>query len=173
MNAFLKRPLSGAWPYLWLDATYLKVREGGRIVSVAAIVAVAVDTEGRREIIGLHIGPSEAEVFWTDFLRDLVKRGLSGVQLVISDAHEGLKAAICRVLKATWQRCRFIGPATRSLMCRALSRPWSPPACATPSSSPTRRQPEPRSTIWLSSFTTVGRSSKASSMPRARTCSPT
>jgi putative transposase len=106
VNAFLTRPLSGAWPYLWLDATYLKVREGGRIVSVAAIVAVAVDTEGRREIVGLHIGPSEAEVFWTDFLRSLVKRGLSGVQLVISDAHEGLKAAIRRVLKATWQRCR-------------------------------------------------------------------
>src|SRR3954469_15426824 len=106
VNAFLKRPLSGAWPYLWLDATYLKVREGGRIVSVAAIVGVAVDTEGRREIVGLHIGPSEAEVFWTDFLRSLVKRGLSGVQLVISDAHEGLKAAIRRVLKATWQRCR-------------------------------------------------------------------
>jgi putative transposase len=106
VNAFLTRPLSGAWPYLWLDATYLKVREGGRIVSVAAIVAVAVDTEGRREIIGLHIGPSEAEVFWTDFLRSLVKRGLSSVQLVISDAHEGLKAAIRRVLKATWQRCR-------------------------------------------------------------------
>jgi putative transposase len=106
VNAFLKRPLSGAWPYLWLDATYLKVREGGRIVSVAVIVAVAVDTEGRREIVGLHIGPSEAEVFWTDFLRDLVKRGLSGVKLVISDAHEGLKAAIRRVLKATWQRCR-------------------------------------------------------------------
>jgi putative transposase len=82
------------------------VREGGRIVSVAAIVAVAVDTEGRREIVGLHIGPSEAEVFWTDFLRDLVKRGLSGVKLVISDAHEGLKAAIRRMLKATWQRCR-------------------------------------------------------------------
>ncbi|KAB7781893.1 IS256 family transposase [Methylorubrum populi] len=106
VNAFLTRPLSGAWPYLWLDATYLKVREGGRIVSVAAIVAVAVDTEGRREIVGLHIGPSEAEVFWTDFLRSLVKRGLAGVQLVVSDAHEGLKAAIRRVLKATWQRCR-------------------------------------------------------------------
>jgi transposase-like protein len=102
VNAFLKRPLSGAWPYLWLDATYLKVREGRRIVSVA----VAVDTEGRREIVGLHIGPSEAEVFWTDFLRDLVKRGLSGVRLVISDAHEGLKAATRRVLKATRQRCR-------------------------------------------------------------------
>src|SRR3954447_2820487 len=106
VNAFLTRPLSGAWSYLWLDATYLKVHEGDRIVSVAAIVAVAVDTEGRREIVGLHIGPSEAEVFWTDFLRSLVKRGLSGVQLVVSDAHEGLKAAIRRVLKATWQRCR-------------------------------------------------------------------
>jgi putative transposase len=104
--AFLKRPLSGEWPYLWLDATYLKVREGGRIVSVAAIIAVAVNTDGRREIVGLHIGPSEAEPFWTTFLRDLVRRGLRGVKLVISDAHEGLKAAIQRVLGATWQRCR-------------------------------------------------------------------
>jgi transposase-like protein len=106
VNSFLRRPLAGEWPYLWLDATYLKVREGGRVVSVAVIVAVAVTTEGRREIVGLHIGPSEAEIFWTDFLRDLVKRGLTGVKLVISDAHEGLKAAIRRVLGATWQRCR-------------------------------------------------------------------
>ena len=106
VNAFLKRPLAGEWPYLWLDATYLKVREGGRIVSVAAIIAVAVTTEGKREIVGLHIGPSEAEPFWTSFLRDLVRRGLTGVKLVISDAHEGLKAAITRVLGATWQRCR-------------------------------------------------------------------
>ena len=106
VNSFLQRPLTGEWPYLWLDATYLKVREGGRIVSVAVIVAVAVTTEGRREIVGLHIGPSEAEIFWTDFLRDLVKRGLTGIKLVISDAHEGLKAAIRRVLGATWQRCR-------------------------------------------------------------------
>ena len=82
------------------------MREGGRIVSVAAIIAVAVDTEGKREIVGLHIGPSEAEPFWTTFLRDLVKRGLRGVKLVISDAHEGLKAAITRVVGATWQRCR-------------------------------------------------------------------
>jgi putative transposase len=104
--AFLKRPLSGEWPYLWLDATYLKVRESGRIVSVAAIIAVAVNTDGRREIVGLHIGPSEAEPFWTTFLRDLVRRGLKGVKLVISDAHEGLKAAITRVVGATWQRCR-------------------------------------------------------------------
>src|SRR3954454_22441572 len=106
VNAFLERPLSGEWPYLWLDATYLKQREGGRIVSVAAIIAVAVDTEGRREIVGLHLGPSEAETFWATFLKSLVRRGLRGVKLVISDAHEGLKAAIRRVLGATWQRCR-------------------------------------------------------------------
>jgi transposase-like protein len=106
VHAFLKRPLIGEWPYLWLDATYLKVRQGGRIVSVAAIIAVAVNTEGGREIVGLHIGPSKAEVFWSDFLKDLARRGLKGVKLVISDAHEGLKAAITRVLSATWQRCR-------------------------------------------------------------------
>lgn len=75
---FLKQPLDGDWPYLWLDATYLKVREGGRIVSVAAIIAMAVSTEGRREIVGLHIGPSEAEPFWASFLKDLVRRGLKG-----------------------------------------------------------------------------------------------
>ena len=106
VNGFLTRPLAGEWPYLWLDATYLKVRAAGRIVSVAAIIAVAVNTEGRREIGGLHIGPSEAEVFWSDFLKSLKARGLAGIKLVISDAHEGLKAAIVRVLGATWQRCR-------------------------------------------------------------------
>jgi putative transposase len=103
---FLQRPLTGEWPYLWLDATYLKVRQGGRIVSVAAIIAMAVNTDGRREIIGLGIGPSEAETFWTEFLRGLKGRGLDGVKLVISDAHTGLKAAIARVFEATWQRCR-------------------------------------------------------------------
>src|SRR6478752_1110226 len=106
VGAFLDRPLSGDWPYLWLDATYLRQREGGRIVSVAAIIAVACDAEGHREIVGLHIGPSEAETFWSAFLKSLVKRGLRGVKLVVSDAHEGLKAAIARVLGATWQRCR-------------------------------------------------------------------
>jgi transposase-like protein len=106
VTAFLDRPLAGEWPYLWLDATYLKVREGGRIVSVAAIIAVAVDAEGRREIVGLHLGPSEAETFWTTFLKGLLRRGLKGVKLVVSDAHEGLKGAIRRVLGATWQRCR-------------------------------------------------------------------
>jgi hypothetical protein len=106
VNAFLERPLEGEWPYLWLDATYLKVREGGRIVSVAAIIAVAVDTDGRREIIGLGLGPSEAETFWSTFLKGLVRRGLKGVKLVISDAHEGLKHAVAKALSATWQRCR-------------------------------------------------------------------
>ncbi len=106
VNGFLDRPLEGEWPYLWLDATYLKVREGGRIVSVAAIIAVAVSTEGRREIVGLGLGPSEAETFWSAFLKGLLRRGLRGVKLVISDAHEGLKRAISKVLGATWQRCR-------------------------------------------------------------------
>lgn len=106
VNAFLDRPLAGDWPYLWLDATYLKQREGGRIVTVAAIIAVAANTEGKREIVGLHIGPSEAETFWATFLKSLAKRGLRGTKLVISDAHEGLKAAIRRVMGASWQRCR-------------------------------------------------------------------
>jgi putative transposase len=100
------RPLTGEWLYLWLDATYLKQREGGRIVAVAAIIAVAVNTEGKREIVGLHIGPSEAETLWSTFLKSLVRRGLGGVKLVISDAHEGLKAAIRRVMGSAWQRCR-------------------------------------------------------------------
>ena len=106
VNAFLERHLDGDWPYLWLDATYLKQREGGRIVSVAAIIAVAVNSEGRRQIVGLHIGPSEAETFWSAFLKSLLRRGLRGVKLVISDAHEGLKGAIRRVFNASWQRCR-------------------------------------------------------------------
>ena len=104
--AFLDRPLEGDWPYLWIDATYVKVRQNGRIVSVAVIVAVGVNTDGRREVLGMDIGPSEAEPFWTAFLRKLARRGLRGVKLVISDAHEGLKAAISKILSATWQRCR-------------------------------------------------------------------
>ena len=106
IGAFLDRPLEGDWPYLWLDATYVKVRQNGRIVSVAVIVAVAVNSDGRREVLGLTVGPSEAETFWTAFLRTLARRGLRGVKLVISDAHEGLKAAVAKVLHASWQRCR-------------------------------------------------------------------
>jgi putative transposase len=106
VGAFLSRPIEGDWPYLWIDATYVKVREAGRIVSVAVIIAVGVNTDGVREVLGMAVGPSEAEPFWTGFLRSLTRRGLRGVRLVISDAHEGLKAATAKVLKATWQRCR-------------------------------------------------------------------
>ena len=106
VQTFLARPIEGDWPYLWIDATYVKVRQNGRIVSVAVIVAVGANTEGRREILGMAIGPSEAEPFWTDFLRGLARRGLRGVKLVISDAHEGIKAAVSKVMHCTWQRCR-------------------------------------------------------------------
>jgi transposase-like protein len=106
VKAFLDRPIEGDWPYLWIDATYVKVRQAGRIVSVAVIVAVGANSDGRREVLGLDIGPSEAETFWTAFLRKLARRGLRGVKLVVSDAHEGLKAAVAKVLSATWQRCR-------------------------------------------------------------------
>lgn len=106
VDSFLNRPLEGEWPYLWLDATYLKVRQCGRVVSIAAIIACGVNQDGRREILGLGLGESEAQVFWVEFLRSLRQRGLSGVQLVISDAHEGLKAAIAQVFSASWQRCR-------------------------------------------------------------------
>jgi putative transposase len=102
-GALLDRSLVGDWPYLWLDATYLKQRAGGRIVSVAAIIAVAANTDGKHEIVGLPIGPSEAESFWATFLKSLLRRALRGVKLVISDAHEGLKAAIRRVMGASWQ----------------------------------------------------------------------
>jgi putative transposase len=106
VKAFLARPIEGDWPYLWIDATYVKVRQSGRIVSAAVIVAVAVNSDGRREVLGMDIGPSEAEPFWTEFLRKLARRGLRGVKLVISDAHEGIKAAVAKVLHASWQRCR-------------------------------------------------------------------
>jgi transposase-like protein len=106
VQAFLARPIEGIWPYLWIDATYIKSREGGRIVSTAAIVAVGANMEGRREVLGLATGPSEAEPFWKDFLRSLTSRGLRGVRLVIADDHKGLRAAASKVLGATQQRCR-------------------------------------------------------------------
>lgn len=106
VHTFLDRPIEGDWPYLWIDATYVKVRQNGRIVSVAVIVAVGVNSDGRREVPGVDIGPSEAEPFWTTFLRKLTRRGLRGVKLVISDAHEGIKAAVSKLLCASWQRCR-------------------------------------------------------------------
>jgi putative transposase len=106
VKPFLGRPIEGDWPYVWLDATYLKVRRGGRIVSTAVAIAIGVNSDGRREVLGLDVCPSEAATFWDEFLRKLARRGLRGVKLVISDAHEGLKGATAKVLGATWQRCR-------------------------------------------------------------------
>jgi transposase-like protein len=103
--AFRERPLEGAYPYLWLDAKVEKVREGGRVQRKALVVAYGVHEKGIREVLAIAVGPAETEPFWRDFLRGLVKRGLAGVQLVVSDAHEGLKAAIAQVVGCRWQRC--------------------------------------------------------------------
>jgi len=106
-EAFRCRRLEGEFPYLWLDATYFHVREGGRVTSMALVVAYGVNEVGLREVIGLEVGPSEEGAFWLAFLRGLVARGLKGVQLVISDAHVGLRQAIRAILAgASWQRCR-------------------------------------------------------------------
>ena len=134
VQAFLTRPIEGDWPYLWIDATYVKCRQNGRVVSVAVIVAVGANTDGRREILGMQVGPSEAETFWTDFLRSLARRGLRGVKLVISDAHEGIKAAVSKVMHAAWQRCRVhfmrnvsahAGKKGRRLVSAFMSAAWA------------------------------------------------
>jgi putative transposase len=103
--AFRDRPLEGAYPYLWLDAKYVKVRDHGRVVSKALVVAYAVHETGIREVIGLDVGEVESGSFWVEFLRGLKRRGLAGVRLAITDQHEGLKAAVARVLGCPWQRC--------------------------------------------------------------------
>jgi transposase-like protein len=105
VDAFRGRPLEGRYPYLFLDAKVEKVRDGGRVVTKALVIAHAVHETGRREILGIDVGEAETEAFWTEFVRSLVKRGLTGVQLAISDAHSGLKAAIAKVLGCAWQRC--------------------------------------------------------------------
>ena len=107
VRTFLGRPIEGPCPYLWLDATFHKIREAGRVISVATVVGIAVTATGERTIVGAATGLSEDHQFWVSFLRSLVKRGLTGVRLVISDAHEGLRQAIAKVMgEATWQRCR-------------------------------------------------------------------
>jgi putative transposase len=104
---FRERPLDEPYPYVWFDATYEKVRQGARIVSQAAVVAVGVRDSGEKSVLGLAIGASDTEAFWLEFCRSLSRRGLSGVQLVISDAHEGLRSALSQVFTgATWQRCK-------------------------------------------------------------------
>ena len=116
VEEFRNRPIVGSHPYIWLDATFPKVREGGRVQGMAFVVAMAVNEDGTRHILGFDIGMSESGAFWEEFLRSLVNRGLSGVKLVISDAHEGLKNAISAVLPETsWQRCRV--HAMRNILC--------------------------------------------------------
>ncbi len=107
VERFRGRRLEGEYPYLWLDATFVKVRDGGRVVSMAVVIAIGVNGDGQREVLGLDVGPTEDGACWHGFLRSLVARGLAGVRLVISDAHGGLKGAIAAVLQgASWQRCR-------------------------------------------------------------------
>jgi putative transposase len=105
VEAFRQRPLEGSYPYLFLDAKVEKVRDGGRVVRKCLVIAHGVHESGRREVIGLDVGESETEAFWRSFLRGLVSRGLLGCELVVSDAHAGLKAAIAQVLGCSWQRC--------------------------------------------------------------------
>jgi transposase-like protein len=144
VQAFLTRPIEDNWPYLWIDATYVKVRQAGRIVWAAVIVGVGANSDGRREVLGMQVGPSEAETFWTEFLRSLPRRGLRGVKLVISDAHEGIKATASKVMHASWQRCRVhfmrnvsahAGKSARRVV-SAFVRPIMP-------STPSRRSPWP------------------------------
>jgi len=129
VEAFRQRPLEGAYPYLWLDAKQLKVRDQGHVRSKALVVAYAVHETGRREVIGIDLGEVESEAFWLEFLRSLRRRGLNGVGLAVSDDHEGLKAAIARLLGCPWQRCtvhfvrnmhQHCRPAQRSLVSAAL-----------------------------------------------------
>ncbi|EQD80326.1 transposase mutator type [mine drainage metagenome] len=125
VTQFKERPLDrGPYRYLWIDALTQRVREGGRVVNVAAVIATAVNNEGTREIVGFDIATTEDTAAWTAFLRSLVARGLSGVELVISDAHGGIKAAIAQVLSgASWQRCRTHFMANLATRCTKASWP--------------------------------------------------
>ena len=105
VETFRQRPLEGDYPYLWLDGKAEKVRDGGRVVNKCVVIAYGVHESGRREILGIDVGEAETEAFWREFLKSLIARGLRGVQLVVSDAHEGLKQAIARLLRCPWQRC--------------------------------------------------------------------
>ena len=143
VELFRQRPLEGAYPYLWLDAKHVKVRDHGRVVTKALVVAYAVHETGLREVIGLDIGEVESGSFWVEFLRGLKKRGLAGVRLAISDQHEGLKSAIARVLACPWQRCtvHFVRDMLahcrrdqRGLVSAALERCSTPRTATTPAS---------------------------------------
>jgi putative transposase len=130
VTAFRERPLEGRYPYLFVDAKIEKVRDSGRVARKAVVVAHAVHETGRREIIGLDIGAAETEAFWTEFLRSLVARGLVGVQLAISDAHPGLKAALAKVLGQSPARRGSAAPCTSSeisvaMPARTSTTPWA------------------------------------------------
>lgn len=129
VDTFRGRPLEGEYPYLWLDAKVVKVRDRGHVYPKALVIAYGVHESGRREVIGLDIGETESEAFWVAFLRGLRERGLAGVRLCISDQHTGLKNAIARILGAPWQRCtvhfvrdmlRHCRPAQRGMVSAAL-----------------------------------------------------
>src|SRR5207237_2836953 len=107
VESFRTRKLTGPYPYVWLDGTFVKVRDNGRVISQAIVIAIGVTASGEREVLGLDVGPSESGGLWLTFLRGLVARGLNGVRLVVSDANRGLKMAIDTILQgAAWQRCR-------------------------------------------------------------------
>ena len=173
VNAFLARPIEGDWPYLWIDATYVKVRQNGRIVSVAVIIAVGVNSDGRREVLGMDIGPSEAETFWTAFLRKLARRGLRGVKLVVSDAHEGIKATVAKVLNASCSAAASTSCAMRWRTCPRARTPWSPPRSARSSSSPTMPPPPRPGVTSPTSCALAGPSSAPAWTPPSTTWSPT
>ena len=128
VERFRNRELEGAYPYIWIDATYVKSRQDGRVASTAVVIAVGVNAQtGEREVLGFDVGPSEDGAFWTSFLRSLVARGLCGVRLVTSDAHRGLKGAVAAVLVgASWQRCRVHTIRTQSGSGRCRRTPRSP-----------------------------------------------
>jgi len=141
VTAFRERPLEAAYPYLWLDAKVEKVRAGGRVEHRALVVAYGVDQAGQREVIGLDVGAAETEAFWREFLRSLVRRGLGGVQLVVSDAQKGLKHAIAQVLSCPWQRCtvHFLRDALGH--CPRTSSSWSERPSGRSSAPPASRRP--------------------------------
>ena len=194
VESFLGRPLDGGpYPYVWLDGLTQKVREGGRIVNVCVVVATGGNADGQREILGLDVGASEDGAFWLAFLRSLTARGLSGVELVTSDAHQGLKNAIAAVFAgASWQRCRTHFMANLLIRVPKRAQPgvatqdllaWCAPStsnCLPPRSTPNWTEwwnnsgsPFPR---WPSCWRTLRPTSwpsRPSQWPTGRSCGPT
>ena len=172
VDAFRERPLEGEFPYLWLDAKHLKIRDRGHVRSKALVVAYAVHETGHREVIGIDIGETETEAFWLEFLRGLRSRGLHGIRLAVSDQHEGLKTAIERILACPWQRCTVTSSATCKATAGAQSEDSSRPLCAR-SSTPQAYKQQKRGSVTCSSASAIRsrRSPSYSRQPR-KTCSP-